>query len=265
MATDQSPARRQMDFGHVTEAPGDPATAWQIERMVERYRFAREHARGGDVLEVACGTGIGLPYLRDGARSVVGGDIDAGRLAVAADLGVPLALFDAQALPFRDASFDLVYIAEATYYLPDLDQFIAEAVRVLRPGGRLVVTSVNPAWPGWIPSPHSHRYLSTVQFASSFQRHGLEVSAYAAYADTASDRVLGLARKVASRLHLIPDSLDGRAWLKRLVYGTLQPLPTDLTTVPVEPPSPTPLAAGDPASRYAIIHIVGSRPGAPSP
>jgi SAM-dependent methyltransferase len=50
-------------------------------------------------------------------------------------------LADVQELPFADASFDVVVAAWMLYHVPDLNRGIAEFVRVLRPGGRLVAAT----------------------------------------------------------------------------------------------------------------------------
>lgn len=46
---------------------------------------------------------------------------------------------DAQELPFQDATFDVVLLLEAIYYLPHAEKFMAEARRVLRPDGILFI------------------------------------------------------------------------------------------------------------------------------
>ena len=64
------------EYVTVTELPGINAHKEQLERLVQRYCFASEYCKDKDVLEVACGGGIGLGYLARRARKVVGGDID---------------------------------------------------------------------------------------------------------------------------------------------------------------------------------------------
>jgi ubiquinone/menaquinone biosynthesis C-methylase UbiE len=98
----------------------------------------------GDVLEVAVGTGLNLPFYRPDVR-LTGVDLSPAMLAVAraraAELGreVDLREGDAQALPFPDASFDTVVCTLSLCNVPEPAAGIAQMGRVLRPGGRLLL------------------------------------------------------------------------------------------------------------------------------
>lgn len=97
----------------------------------------------GEVLEIAVGSGRNLP-LYPGRASVSAIELSPRMLdlarARAAELGrdVDLRLGDAQDLEFADQSFDTVVCTLALCTIPDPASAIAEAHRVLRPGGRLV-------------------------------------------------------------------------------------------------------------------------------
>ena len=99
---------------------------------------------GGDVLEVAVGTGRNLAFYPEGIR-LTGIDISPAMLEIArrtaAALGVDadLRVGDAQALEFADASFDTVVITLGLCTIPDHERAIEEAARVLRPDGRLLL------------------------------------------------------------------------------------------------------------------------------
>lgn len=98
----------------------------------------------GDVLEIAVGTGRNLPYYDRGVR-LVGIDISAGMLAIArerlASVGreADLRLGDAQSLDLPSASFDTVVSTLSMCSIPDERAAIAEAARVLRPGGQFLL------------------------------------------------------------------------------------------------------------------------------
>jgi ubiquinone/menaquinone biosynthesis C-methylase UbiE len=97
----------------------------------------------GDVLEIAIGTGRNLALYPPGVR-VTGVELSAEMLARARsrarELGAAVELLagDAHDLPLADASFDTVLITFALCTIPDDRRAAAEALRVLRPGGRLV-------------------------------------------------------------------------------------------------------------------------------
>ena len=98
----------------------------------------------GDVLEIAIGTGRNLPFYPAGVR-LTGIDLTPMMLARAEQrartLGrdVTLAVGDAQALDFPDDTFDSVVMTLALCTIPDERKAIAEAKRVLRDHGRLIM------------------------------------------------------------------------------------------------------------------------------
>lgn len=97
----------------------------------------------GDVLELAIGTGRNMPFYPEGAR-ITGIELAPEMLALARkradELGVEVDLRagDAEQLDFGDASFDTVLITFGLCTIPDDRAAVAEAFRVLRPGGTLV-------------------------------------------------------------------------------------------------------------------------------
>jgi ubiquinone/menaquinone biosynthesis C-methylase UbiE len=99
---------------------------------------------GGDVLEVAVGTGLNLPHYPSDVRltgvewSPAMLDL-ARRRARSLHLDADLRTGDAQALEFADASFDTVVCTFSLCAIPDDRRAVAEMVRVLRPGGLLLL------------------------------------------------------------------------------------------------------------------------------
>jgi SAM-dependent methyltransferase len=94
-----------------------------------------------DVLEVGCGRGGGASFVfsRLAPRSITGLDLAATAIERArasyARPGVEFVVGAADELPFPDASFDVLMSVESTHCYPDIPRFLAEAKRVLRPGG----------------------------------------------------------------------------------------------------------------------------------
>jgi SAM-dependent methyltransferase len=99
-------------------------------------------ARPARILEVGCGWGELATWLaRDTGADVVATDLSPRMVELARERGVDAQLADVQALPFEDASFDVVVAAWMLYHVPDLDRGLAEIARVLRAGGSLVAVT----------------------------------------------------------------------------------------------------------------------------
>jgi SAM-dependent methyltransferase len=217
----------------VTEQPGQPASRIQLEMLEARYAWAAEQARDKDVLEAGCGAGLGLPVLGRVARSVQAGDVDAENLRVAGaacagQANVTLRAFQAQNLPFPDEGFDLVLLFEAIYYVPDVRGFLKETWRVLRPGGTLLIVTVNPEWDGFNPSPLKTRYWSAHDLLSALREEGFAARMQGAFPESVgwTTSVVGIVRRAAVALNLIPHTMRGKAWLKRIFYGRLKAVPS---------------------------------------
>jgi SAM-dependent methyltransferase len=113
-------------------------------RLYEKVAGAVELA-GKDVLEVGCGRGGGTAFVHARFRpaSITGLDLSARAVACCrADHAAPGIAFvrgDAERLPFAPTSFDVVLTVESSHCYPDMPRFLAEARRVLRPGGHLLL------------------------------------------------------------------------------------------------------------------------------
>lgn len=99
----------------------------------------------GAALDVGCGTGVLLRELTRAAAGLrlCGLDLSPGMLGIARrrlGTGVPLVAATADRLPFAPGAFDLVVSCSSLHFWPDPSAALAEAGRVLRPGGRLVLT-----------------------------------------------------------------------------------------------------------------------------
>jgi malonyl-CoA O-methyltransferase len=141
------------------------------------------------VLDVGCGTGAMLLALGAGGAGTAfaaGVDLAHGmhRVAARALPAARLAGGDAEALPFRDAAFDLVASASAFQWLPDLAPALAEARRVLRPGGTLALAlfcgetlrELRAAWRDALPDgapPSTHRFHAPAAVREALLRAGL--------------------------------------------------------------------------------------------
>jgi 2-polyprenyl-6-hydroxyphenyl methylase / 3-demethylubiquinone-9 3-methyltransferase len=110
-----------------------------------RARLIPPPAQAGAVLvDVGCGGGLLAPHV-DGYRHV-GVDLVESALAHAARHGVLPVRADAHALPLAEGVADVVVAGEVLEHVPDLERVIAEIARVLRPGGIVVVDTINDTW-----------------------------------------------------------------------------------------------------------------------
>lgn len=106
---------------------------------------------GREVLEVGSGRGGGASYLAryHRPRRTVGLDFSAAAVALCrrhrSAPGLSFVRGDAQAMPFPDASFDVVVNVESSHCYPAVREFAAEVRRVLRPGGHLLLADFRPA------------------------------------------------------------------------------------------------------------------------
>lgn len=247
-------------FAEVTEMAGQKISAEQLERMCNRYYWARPFIADCDVLEAACGAGQGLGYLARHARSVVGGDISAevmSRAQCTYGGKIELKVFDAASIPWPDQSFDALLLFEAIYYLPDVEAFFHEARRVLRPGGHLLIATANKDLYDFNPSPFSVRYYGVEELAEVCARHGFETRFWG-FVDVSKvslrQRILRPIKSMASRLGLIPKTMGGKELLKKLFFGTMVDMPASILDTEVGYVEPTPIPESGPDTRHKVIY-----------
>lgn len=159
------------------------------------------------LLDLGTGTGRLLELLAPLYARAVGVDASADMLAVArANLdrvGVANAqvrLGDIQHLPFPRNSFDVVTIHQVLHYLDEPERAVAEAARVLRPGGRLLIVDFAPHDLEFLRERHAHRRLG---FARNTMRPWIEASGLAV--EAAHDLPAGKGGKLTVTLWLAKD------------------------------------------------------------
>lgn len=132
---------------------GDTDFVWGPERLREEDAGLLGDPRGLRILEIGAGSGQCSRWLAARGATVVASDLSGGMVGTGvqvnatlpAGLRVPFVQCDGRVLPFADQAFDAVFTAYGVIpFVADSDVVMAEAARVLRPGGRLVFSTTHP-------------------------------------------------------------------------------------------------------------------------
>ncbi len=140
MTTASEVSRPPGAWSRLTAGPTGRFTPWKFNWLANHKILAAlervsPHARG-DLLDVGCGAKPFAPVFAGRVRRYWGSDLAASRYLGASR---PDAFATAEAQPFRAASFDTVLGLSMLTYLPEPGRMLAEAHRVLRPGGVLIL------------------------------------------------------------------------------------------------------------------------------
>ena len=109
-----------------------------------RARLVPPAARPGAVLvDLGCGAGLLAPHVEPKGYRHLGIDLVSSALAQAAAHGVDAIRADATRLPLADGCADVVSAGELLEHVPGWPAVVTEACRVLRPGGVLVIDTLN--------------------------------------------------------------------------------------------------------------------------
>lgn len=122
-----------------------------------------------DVADFGCGSGILSLEMARWARSVTAIDANPATLAKARERAeaaggglsrrIKFVKDDLEALSLKDASLDLVVVSQSLHHVEHPDKVLAEAARVLRPGGSIVLIELLPHGEKWVVQRLGHRWL----------------------------------------------------------------------------------------------------------
>ena len=127
---------------------GHPSYVWRFGQE-RRLALIDKYAplRGRTILDVGCGIGTYVDKLRQFSDQVYGIDIENERIAEGGKLLPNLLVATAERPPFVSGSFDVILLHEVLEHVEDDHQVVAEAYRLLAPGGRMVIFAPNRLYP----------------------------------------------------------------------------------------------------------------------
>lgn len=182
------------EYAHEWWIPGSPRFGSLQNITPFRLALIREWCggiEGKDIFDLGCGGGLlAVPLIQEGAR-VVGIDQSERSVAVAGAAAAGSGTFacgDICSVPFPSQSADLVLLADVLDHIPSYPQALREAARLLRPGGKLFVSTLNRTWIGRLltvvlgeglrlipPGTHDHRlFLKPEEIVSVATSLGLD-------------------------------------------------------------------------------------------
>ncbi len=160
-----------------------------------------------------------------------------------------------------DHSADVVILFEAIYYLPSIERFVAECRRILRPGGQVLIATANKDLYDFNPSPYSHVYYGVVELNRLFTEHdfAVECFGYHSIRDVSlRQKILRPVKKLTVDLGLIPRTMKGKRWLKRIVFGRLTTMPAEIVEGLIPYKEPTRLPLFKPDREHKVIYCVAT-------
>jgi SAM-dependent methyltransferase len=212
----------------VTTAKGGFNPTWQ--RHVAAYKLCERFLPVGRVLDLGCGVGHSYELLAP--RETVGVDLDAGALAGQARETV---VADMRDLPFPDHSFGSVLAVQSIEHVREADEVLAEAARVLEPGGVTVIVTPNRltfGHPDEIIDPYHYVEYDAAEllalcepFFEAVECHGLFGSdRYLALVEEERRKLDSLLSKDRLRLRrAVPRRLRQRLYDRRLTRERAEP------------------------------------------
>ena len=94
-------------------------------------------------------------------------------------------------------------------------------------------------------------------------QNGFETELFGAFptaAETLSEKAVSLIKRTAVTMHLMPRSMKGKVWLKRIFYGHITPLPAELEGAVDYEASLAPIPKDEPNTQYKVLYSIGHLP-----
>ena len=145
------PLNDPAQYDDLAHAWWDPRGRFAMLHWIAAARARLVPAAGRDgslLLDLACGGGLLAPHVARLGHRHVGLDLSPTALPLAREHGVVPVRGDVLRLPFGDAVADVVVAGEVLEHVTEPLRLVAEACRVLRPGGTLVLDTIAATWWG---------------------------------------------------------------------------------------------------------------------
>jgi len=235
----------------------------ELRMLWKRYNLLAQFGANNDVLDIGSGQSLGWEELNQVCRKIITADLSFENLTAAKDSGVTRQInCSAEKLPFLKDSFDLVSALEMIYYLENQGAFFSECHRVLRPGGKILITMPNPSRRGFHKSPHATEYLDVIESHQYLGEMGFSTQVFGSFRINKSllNTVLAVCFRVCITLRLVPRSLRGRARIKRFLQGKLYSFEsladltkllkeTDYELIPLDKCNPN----------FSVLYVIGTK------
>lgn len=251
------------NFVRLTENRGLGMPEIELRMLWKRYDLLVQYGKNKDVLDVGSGQSLGWEEINQACGKIITADVSFENLIAARDSGVTRQInCSAEKLPFLNNSFDVVSALEMIYYVENQSVFFSECHRVLRPGGKLLITMPNPSRKGFHKSPHSTKYLDVNESYQNLREVGFSAEVFGSFRieESPLNTVIALCFKLCVTLHLVPRSLRGRSKIKRFLQGKLSSFEsltdiakllrdTDMELIPLNNPS----------QNFSVLYAIGTR------
>jgi SAM-dependent methyltransferase len=210
-----------------------------FQRHVAAYRLCAGLLGPGRVLDLGCGVGHSFAELAP--RQSVGVDVDPDALR---GQDRPTRVADMRALPFADGEFESVLSVQSLEHVPDPERVVAEAARVLVPGGRAVFVTPNRLTfgpPEEIIDPYHFVEFDARELAALCRREFARVQLLGLFGSARYEALVAQERRELDRLlaldplrlrRLVPRRLRQRLYDRRLNTSRRRPLPGALDITP---------------------------------
>lgn len=171
---------------HFDRGAASYCCAASLQQQVANHLAAQLPAQVPVLLDLGCGPGWIQPRLARHCQSLWAADLSAAMLHQARQIGAASQFYqaDARALPLPDASVDLVFSSLMLQWCPEPGAVLAEISRILKPGGRLLLTTLvtgslaefSHSWATVDQQPHQLRFLTEAELCAQLQQPTLTLS-----------------------------------------------------------------------------------------